>query len=271
MVKLAVSSFAWPAGQDAAALNVLAAHGAAGVEVVPTRLAPDWAALTPELLRATRRRLDDAGLTVPALQSLFFGLPEWQVLGEASEAEGLRAHLLRIAEIAAALGAPVAVLGAARNRRDCGLSEGVAARLGAERLHLFATALEGTGLTLVLEPVPATYGCGFVTSAAAAERMVRLVDHPGLRLHLDVANAHLEGEAIGAAIARGTGLLTHFHASQPDLGDFASPLPGHEEAAAALRVAGYQGWVTVEMLDRGPDPLGRMAQALDVARGVYFS
>jgi sugar phosphate isomerase/epimerase len=271
MVKLAVSNLAWPAEQESAALALLTEHGVTGVEVVPTRLAPSWDDLTPPILHSARTRLDDAGLRVPALQSLFFGLPEHQILGDDAGFASLVEQLRRVAAVAQALGAPVAVLGAARNRRDCGLPEADAWSLGADRLRAMAESLEGTGLTLALEPVPEAYGCGFITTAAQATRMVRRVDHPALRLHLDSANAHLAHEAIAPAIAEGAPDLAHFHASQPCLGDFAAPLPGHAQAAAALRACAYQGWVSVEMLDRTANPLAVLHQALTIARELYLS
>ena len=276
---LAVSGFAWPPGQEAAALALLRRGGIGAIEVVPTRLVPEsgdgvangaanWAALTPAVLAAARARFAAHGLGIAAVQSLFHGLPGTpQLFGPAGEFARLAAHLRRVAEIAGQLGAPLAVLGAARNRAAAPAHPDLALA----RLHGLAEAAAGAGLVLVLEPVPEALGCRFATTAAEALRLVRAVGHPALRLQVDTANAHLAGEDLAPVIAAAGPLLAHVHVAQPGLGAFADPLPGHARAAAALRAGGYRGRVTLELLDHGPDPLADLAGAIAAGRRLYAS
>ncbi len=67
----------------------------------------------------------------------------------------------------------------------------------------------------------------------------------------------------------GGGALGHFHAAEPQLAPFADPLPSHAGAAAALREAGYGGWVAIEML-QAEAPEAASEQAVAFARRTYF-
>ena len=91
--------------------------------------------------------------------------------------------------------------------------------------------------------------------------MVRAVNHPNLRVHLDTGCVTLAGDSIKEA-AHDTNPV-HFHASQPDLGDFSVPLSAHWDAAEALKATDYQGWVSIEMREQ-PDWKGAIRRAVAV-------
>ncbi len=263
-MKLGLSNLAWP-GADA--FDRLAALGAAGIEVAPTRIAP-WDALTPATLAAYRRAAEAAGLTIPSLQSIFYGLPGAQLLGDTAAFAAMREHMRRVAVIAASLGARIAVFGAPNNRRRFALPEPDAEALAAERLHALGDIAAPAGLTIALEPVPPEYGGDTLTHAAAALRVVQAAAHPAVRLHLDTACALLAHDSIAAAIAAAGPTLAHFHAQEPGLAPFATPRAEHQAAATALRAAAYPGWIILEMREQ-PNPWPAIEQALQYARPTY--
>lgn len=265
---IAVSNLAWDQGENAAALALLAAHGAAGVEVAPTKLA-GWDELTPAMLRDYRQQIEDAGLVVSSLQAIYFARPDCHLLREAADFERMLEHTSHVAEIGAALGAGVAVFGAPGNRARGDLSAGAARELAEGRLARLAEAAHGGGLALCVEPVPPVYGGDFLVSAAEVEAMVRRVGHPNLRLHLDTGCVMLGGDDIAAAVRSGAPVLCHFHAAEPQLGSFAKPQSDHAGAAAALAAVGYDHWVSIEMRRQPEDPLGAVQTALDLVRDTY--
>lgn len=265
---IAVSNLAWDLHEHAAALALLAAQGAAGVEVAPTKLAA-WDELTPALLRDYRTQIEDSGLVVSSLQAIYFARPDCHLLREAADFERMLEHTSRVAEVGATLGAGVAVFGAPGNRARGELSAGAAHELAVERLARLAEAARGGGLALCVEPVPPVYGGDFLVSAAEVEAMVRLVAHPNLRLHLDTGCVMLGGDDIGAAIHSGAPVLCHFHAAEPQLGSFAEPQSDHAAAAAALHSVGYDRWISIEMRRQPEDALGAVRTALELVRDTY--
>nr|WP_321985541.1 TIM barrel protein [uncultured Lichenicoccus sp.] len=269
MRRLGVSNLAWSAGPDrqALALALLARHGAAGVEVAPTRIA-DWDALTPRRLLAFRAACQAEGLVVSSLQAIFYGCPDAALLGDVPAFDAMREQVRRVAGIAAMLGAGVAVFGAPRHRLRGAMTQPAGMALASDRLGLLAELAAAGGMVLAIEPVPAAYGADFLTHAQEVIDLVRRLDHPGVRVHLDTACVALAGDDPASAILAAGPLLAHYHMAEPRLGGFAAPALDHAGAARALDAAGYAGWLVIEMLSdaNGEEPeLDAIAAALACA------
>lgn len=265
--RLGVSNLAWAPGETAAALGLLARLGAEGVEAAPTRIA-DWDRLDAAAARSYRAEVEDAGLRVCSLQAILFGRPDVQLLADATAFEALAEHMRQVAEVAEALGAGVAVLGAPRNRTRGALPPAAAEALAAERLRVLGGIAAPAGLVIGLEPVPARYGADFMVRAAEVRRVVAAADHPAVRTHLDCACVSLGGDDIGTEVAATGAGLAHYHAAEPDIGPFDAPAPMHGEAAAALDGIGYGGWVVVEMREQ-PSGLQAVERAVRFAAQTY--
>jgi sugar phosphate isomerase/epimerase len=267
-MRLSVSNLAWPADQEAAAFGRLAALGVAGIEVAPTRIAP-WAGLAPSVLADYRARVEDQGLFVSSLQAILYGCDDLHLLGDAASFAGLCDHVRRVAEIAATLGGSVLVFGAPRNRRRGDKPEAEVWPLGRDRLRRLGEIVAASNVAIGIEPVPAYYGGDFLCGWDDVLRMVREIDHPGIRVHLDTGCVGLGGGSIGEAVAASHQWLAHFHAAQPGLGSFAEPTENHAEAATMLRACGYDRWVAIEMREQETDPIGAMETAIHAVLGIY--
>lgn len=267
--RLAVSNLAWPPELDGAACARLAALGVAGIEVAPTRIA-NWDGLTPEVLKAYRSRLANAGLEVSSLQALLFGVEGAQLLGDHGAFAVFRRHLERVARVGNLLGASVAVFGAPRNRLLLGRPPADALSIAADRLRLLAPLLQEAGLVLGIEPVPGHYGGEFLTHANQVAELVRHVDDPAVRLHLDTGCVLLGRESIGEKIVAYKPILAHFHAAEPDLAGFDVVKSDHAGASEALAAVNYDRWISIEMKSQAPDPLIGVERAVRYVRHVYF-
>jgi D-psicose/D-tagatose/L-ribulose 3-epimerase len=267
---LGVSNLAWPARAEARALALLAGRGAQGIEVAPTRIA-EWADLTPQRLAAFRQGCAQAGLLVSSLQAIFYLRPEASLLGDPSGFAAMCDHMERVAGIAGALGAGVAVFGAPKSRLRGTLSPEDAMQRGAERLHRLGDLAAAGGLVLGMEPVPAAYGGDFLTHARDIVEIVRRTDHPAVRAHLDTACVSLGGDDVAEAIRSAAPVLAHYHMAEPQLGPFAAPVCDHALAGATLDEINYAGWVVIEMREvQAPDDgLGAIGTAIDYARTHY--
>ncbi len=245
-MKLGVSNLAWPAAETDAALNILAAEGAAGVEAAPTRIA-DWDSLTPARLRDYRAACAARGLAISSLQAIFYGCRGLALLGPASDFAAMADHMRRVAEIAETLGASVAVFGAPGCRLRGAMPVAEANALAAERLRVLGDIAAPAGLTIGMEPVPARYGADFLNHAAEVVALAQACGHPAIGTHLDTACVTLAGDDPAAAIRLANGGIVHYHAAEPDLAGFETPHCDHAAAGSALRAVGYDKWLVIEM------------------------
>jgi D-psicose/D-tagatose/L-ribulose 3-epimerase len=127
------------------------------------------------------------------------------------------------------------------------------------------------GACLCIEPNPADYGADFVNHASEGASLARRVAHPGFGLHLDTGSLTLAGDDIPSAVDECMDVLRHFHCSEPQLAPIGrSGAVDHETIGKALRAAGYDGFVSVEMLvPDGEDALTCVADAATRAVAAY--
>jgi len=115
----------------------------------------------------------------------------------------------------------------------------------------FLPALERNAVVLAVEPLGPLEGNFLVTTEEGVD-LVNRIDSPHVRLHLDCKAMATETTPIPQLIDRYHPLLAHFHAN-----DANRQGPGFGELdfvpiLAALRRAGYNGWVSVEVFDYSP-------------------
>ncbi|MGR7996916.1 sugar phosphate isomerase/epimerase family protein [Xanthobacter sp. ZOL 2024] len=267
-MRLSLSNLALPQQTGADKIARLAEKGLRGVEVAPTRIAP-WGELNDTMLTEYRRSLAGAGISVSSLQAIFFGAEGIALLQDVESFERMAAHLRRVAAAGAAIGASVLVFGAPKQRSRSGLAEEAAFDLGMARFRHLAEIADAQGLTIGLEPVPAAYNGDFLCTWQEVERMVRAVNHPGLRVHLDTGCVLLGGGDIGEAVKATADRLCHFHIAEPKLATFVQPVGHHAVAANALRDIGYSRWVAIEMLEAPSQPMAAIEQAVEFAAATY--
>jgi len=267
-VRLAVSNIAWPGDAENEVLGCLWTRGIKGIEVAPTRWWPDWKGMSIEGAPSFGRRYSELGFATPSMQAILFARPMDKLFGNDAERESLTDHLRVCADLAAAIGAKSLVFGAPKNRELNGTPTDKAFDMARELFSEIAPHYEKLDVCLCLEANPTQYGCQFMINSAEAAKLVRAVDSPGIRLHLDTACMYLAGEDLGDAIQRSADVLRHFHVSEPFLGSFEAPVVDHSRAAACLRAQGYGGWISLEMR-QAPEPVPGLLTAVDFLVSTY--
>jgi D-psicose/D-tagatose/L-ribulose 3-epimerase len=266
-MKFAVSNLAWRSELDAEILPEVFASGVSGLEIAPVRT---FGSLEPGLdqIAAFLRVADSISFKPVAMQSFLFGKPELQLFGDADSHEGFFQETLKALRLATAVGIPVVVLGAPKNRKKNGRSVTDCDRITIGFFQRVAEAVRGQGVSLCMEPNAPEYGCDYVTTASQAARLIREADVPEIALHLDAACMAMVGDEPEREIGQNIDILKHFHASEPFLGDFSKPGGFHRSCARALAGAGYQSYISLEMLPPA-DPRSGIITALNFIKKTY--
>lgn len=261
---LAVSALGWGKTDDPVMLSRLAQAGVTGIEIAPSKQwGPEWHLLPRSEWRAFAARLADAGLAVAGLQSLLFGLPG-SIFG--SEATAIAERLKLCRELAAEIGAPHLVFGSMNSRKRGDLSPEAAMDKAAE----FFRSLADPECPLLIEPIPASYGCDFINTTAEAQA---LAEAGSMGLHLDSGTSLQSGEDLPAIARTYGGRAANVQVSGPGLGALDGDIEGF---LVGLRESGYRGWISVEMLEKpGIDPwlqlepgIARVSAAVSAACGA---
>ena len=264
-MRLSASNLAWGSPDISGFVHAVHDHGLQAVELAPTAIWADSPDVAPAALEEFRSRLVDAGLEVSGLQSLLYGRPDLQLFDRTTW-PAMREHLVRVIDLAGALGASCAVFGSPRNRQRGTLAEDRADEMAVEFLHLLEPALCANNVVLTVEPNAPSYGADYVTHYQESVRVADLADSSWVAPQIDTGClAMVDDDPASAVWLRTPG---HVHVSAPDL---VPPPVGvdHEAVAEALRDVGYGGWVVLEMLPAEQNPRTRAGQTMDWLRQMY--
>jgi sugar phosphate isomerase/epimerase len=248
----------------------VAGAGYDGVEVAPFTLAELVTEVPPERRRELRHQAQQVGLEVVGLHWLLVSPKGLYINGPDAAVRARTAqYLAHLVDFCADLGGRVMVLGSPKQRNVAeGLTYEQAWELAKEALRPPLERAAARGVTICLEALsPAE--TNFLNTAAQVRRFVQEVEHPNLKLMLDVKAMSSEGRAIPEIIRENGDLLAHVHANDANMRG-----PGFGDTdfgpiAQALRDIGYDGFVSVEVFDFKPDPQTIATQSLAYLKRTF--
>ena len=136
---------------------------------------------------------------------------------------------------------------------------------GIEVLRKAADHAQQAKVTMTIEYLN-RFECYFLTTAAQAAELVDAVNHPSFKCMYDTFHAHIEEKNQAAPIAALGNRFAHVHISENDRGVPGTGQVRWDEAVAALKKSGYDGWLTIEAFGRAlPD----IAAATKVWRDLF--
>ena len=265
---LSVSNIAWSPDEEDAAAELLARHSVTMVDLAPGRYFADPAAASDAAIAQVRRWWAERGLGIAGLHSLLFGT---QGLNLFADPQGeMFDRLAAVCRIGAGLGAGALTFGSPRQRDASGLDPAAARDLASDFFRRLGNIAAREGVTICLEPNASVYGCNFMVTNPQTADIVRAVDHPAIRMQLDIGNLALNGEAPEATIAAVAPLIGHIHLSEPMLAPLGTGSSPHAAASAAIARHLPGRVMTIEMVRAAEEPaLAAVERAIGFARATY--
>lgn len=247
MNPLAVSHIAWPPEQEWELLAVLREESIGVIELAPLRAFGNPLLATESDVRKKAGWYREQGFRIGSFQALLFGADGALLFEDESSRTRMKDWLIAVGKVAGWCGAGPMVFGSPKSRLKGTLSHAEAVASAAPFFREVGDACARAGSFLAMEANPEAYGADFCTSLEQAAEFVAVVDSSGFKLHVDAGGLALSGENFEPVMRQAAPLIGHFHASQPDLGDWEEPHPVHERLAAVLRENGYAGEIAIEM------------------------
>lgn len=265
---LAFSNIAWLPEEDEQAIQLLNILGIHQIEAAPGRLWEDVDNADVSTVTDKRKSLAAQGVVVSGFQAILFGLAQLQLFDEWSRRE-LLSYLRHLANLCEGVGGRYLVFGAPKNR--CvpeEISNKQAFTIATDFFKELGGYAQERGVVFGIEANPAAYGCNFCTTIQEVSDLVRAVNSPGVRWHLDTGEMAMNEERIPNVIKDNADIIGSVHVSEPNLGGFSSPWDGHSAVAIALNEAGYTGVLSIEM-KRQPVGLKAVEQAVLAVSRLY--
>jgi sugar phosphate isomerase/epimerase len=227
-------------------------------------------------LRGVLEEIAGAGLHLVSMQSLLFGVEGAALFGDPASRAAFEVAMRRAITLGGRLGIPNLVFGSPLQRRvPEGLAMEAAFDQGAEVFRRLGDHAAAHGTAIAIEANPAAYGTNFCTTLEEAKKFVTRVDHPQVRMILDIGAQIMNGAlpATPALLPRILPRLNHVHVSEPDLAP--APAPGRaDELVPLLRelaARGYEGAISIEMKRPAEGLPGVRAAAARLAEAMYMT
>jgi sugar phosphate isomerase/epimerase len=232
------------------AFALAAQCGYQGIEVAPFTIAADVRQISAARRAEVRRQAERAHLKIVGLHWLLAKTEGFHLTSpDAAVRRRTARYFGDLAHFCADLGGKIMVLGSPRQRNlQPGVSRADAMGYAAETLRSALPDLETAGVTLAIEPLRAK-DTTFINTAAEGLELVRQVDSPHFRLHLDCLAMSSEPTPIADLVRRYRAWLVHFHANDAN---GQGPGFGRTDFVPILRALAeidYRGWVSVEVFD----------------------
>ena len=127
-----------------------------------------------------------------------------------------------------------------------------------KNLEIVARHASSLGKTVCLEPLN-RFETDFINTFDQGLKMIRDVNSPALKLHLDTFHANIEEKHQDATIRSAGKHLGHIHACGADRGTPGNDHIDWKRIAAALKAIGYQGDVSIESVTLDVPNIARSA------------
>lgn len=262
-MKLSVSNIAWDPPELAEHLALLRDLGCHGVELAPSILWPEPVDASEEERRRVAALIRRHDLEVAGFHALLYSRPDLQLFKDQDSRRQTVEYLGRLARLCGDLGGRVMVFGSPRNRARNGRDYAESLAWAAEGFRAAAEEATRAGILLCIEPL-APGETDFIRSNDEGMELVRLVNHPHFRLHLDAKAMIESGEDYETSCAKYGAGAAHMHVGDPGLAPPGSTGVDHAPIGRAVRRSGYQGYVSIEM-HRGFGPSREV-----IARSVAY-
>jgi sugar phosphate isomerase/epimerase len=228
--------------------------GYEGLELAPFTLAPLITDLDPRQRAELRMQAADAGVEIIGLHWLL-ACTEGLHLTSPDPAVRTRTvrYLAALGEATRDLGGSLMVFGSPKQRSlIAGVSRDQAFDYAVDTFRRVMPVLADSGVRICMEPL-APAETDFINTCDEGARLMDAVSHPNFVLHLDVKAMSSERTPVPELIRQYAPRTGHFHANDPNMKG-----PGFGEVDFvpifnALRAAGYDRWVSVEVFDYAPD------------------
>ena len=233
----------------------VAGLGYEGLEIAPYTLADSVHEITPVRRRELKAIAEGAGLKITGLHWLLVK-PEGLHVAHPDAAVRQRTvdYLRALIDFCADLGGTILTFGSPKQRSLAPeLGPGRGRRLALASFAACGEAAAGRGVTLCLEALPPDL-TNFLNTNAEILALVKEIDHPNIRMMVDVKSMCAEPIPVPENLAACQGFFRHVHANDANMRGPGFGAVDFRPILRTLRDLQYDGYISVEVFDYTPDP-----------------
>jgi sugar phosphate isomerase/epimerase len=241
-MNLAVSNFAWDFDNLEEVSEILKENGINQVELIFTKY-KNWDELTESEVYKLKELLNKHELSALSSQSLFYGVDCKSIV---TDSKKFINHFNKLISYSKIIGIQVLVLGSPGLRNIENITNVFDINLH-ETFKTIDNMLEGTGITLCIEPNASSYGGQFFTTIEEIVRFLTTYKFKNIFTMCDTHNSWLENKDPNEEIEKYFQYIKHIHISEIQLKNI-TDYQKFLEIKNKLSEKKYSGIITYEVL-----------------------
>ena len=227
--------------------------GYEGIEIAPFTLASDVREISGNIIEKIRKLSEENKIDIIGTHWL---LVKPEGLSVSSKDKNLRKktseYLCKLVDFTSIIGGEIMVFGSPKQRK---INEGQTFEEVKKYLkEVIKPDLEKChekNVFFCIEPLARTE-TNFINKAEELNEIIEEINHPNLKLHLDVKAMSDEDKPIPDIIEIGAKYLKHFHVNDKNLLGPGFGEIDYKPIIEKLKEIGYNGWLSVEVFDFSP-------------------
>lgn len=236
-MKLALSNLAWDFEENEKMFSELKNLEIDNIEGVLTKVS-SWENLNEKKIYSLKKLLEENGLKVFSLQSIFFGV----VCEGLHDSKVVIPHINKLISYSKILGVEILVLGSPNLRKKV---EGLEQKLN-ETFKTIDSLLFGSNIKICIEPNTKSYGGEYFHNLDEITKFIKKNNFSNVKTMIDTHNLFLEDLDPSSEIKKYLAYVEHIHISEPKL----QPLHDfklHKKFSKTLKKLNYNKVVTYEV------------------------
>ncbi len=269
--KLAISNIAWRKDEDEEIYSLMQNNNVLGLEIAPSRIWEDPYMQNESSINQFKLTLEEKNINIVSLQSLLFGHPEFSIFSNENSRKDTLEYLKNNITLAGKLNAKALVFGSPKNRIIGLMTKKEALIIAIPFFRELGEFSILNNTCFCIEPNPAIYGGDFILTTQEAIDLVKLVNHPGFKINIDLGTISANNEDFEQTIIDSLPYAGHLHISEPFLEKINTDTSKHQVLKKILAEKNYNRSVSIEMKsgDISKSNIPKVKEVLNFINNIY--
>ncbi|MBS5316736.1 MAG: TIM barrel protein [Clostridiales bacterium] len=269
-MKISISNIAWDKKDDERVYDILYENRIYGVDVAPARVFEHPFNITNLQGQEFIKGIGIKELVPVGMQSLLYGTEGLQLFENEEKSTQTIEHLKKIMDYAKKIGITRVVFGSPKNRLINNMSKREIEYKSEVIFNELGDYAMSKDLYFCIEPNPTLYGADYITSTLEGVELVKKINNPGFRLHLDLGTILINNENMEEVVAEAAPITQHVHLSHPNLEQVIGNEKQHTIFRDLLKKYNYTGVVAIEMKNSmSIDNVERVKESIEFISSIY--
>ena len=269
-MKLSISNIAWGNENISPFLKLIKDQGCDGVEIAPSLIWPEPVNANKLEKKSLQNELKKYNLEFVGFHSLLFTRPDLQFFLDKETKEKTINYIYELIELCSDLGGQHLIFGSPKNRLLHGKEYNKCIEQIYEDFFKISEYGKKYKVYFCIEPL-FDHGNEFIKTLDEGGKIVKKVNHPYFKLHLDTKTLFSALEDPEKIINNYINVIQHVHVSDQDLNEPGTKNKGHDKIGAALRNANFNKYVSIEMRKKEQDNEEAIKNSICFVRKNYLN